>query len=142
VEYSAYTPELVVCMVDTILHLESIEAVGLVIHQIYKALLPAGKFIVSFRDLSYPPEGDNRFIPVKSEKDKLFTCFLEDAGNKVLVHDLVHIQENGQWTQKVSSYKKLKLKGGQMQELLEKTGFKVQQVETIRGLLHFIAIKS
>ncbi len=139
--FSLYNPELVVCMVDTLLHLQTAEVIQLLLKRIYAALLPGGRFICSFRDLSVLPQAEKRFIPVRSEKERIFTCFLEDAGNAVTVYDIVHVWKNQQWIQQVSSYKKLKITAAHMQHLLQQAGFASMQAETIKGLIHIIALK-
>jgi hypothetical protein len=74
------------------------------------ALAPGGRLVPSFRDLSRPPTGPDRFIPVRSDSETVTTCFLEDAGEHVVEHDLIHErQPDDTWSQQVSSYAKLKI---------------------------------
>src|SRR5688572_22849035 len=69
--------ELIVCMGDTITHLESIDQVVLLVQQISSHLEPGGKIVLSFRDLTKALQGDERFIPVKNDDSRILTCFLE-----------------------------------------------------------------
>ena len=45
-------PELVICMTDTIIHLESKDKVTLLFKKVFSTLEENGKFIITLRDLS------------------------------------------------------------------------------------------
>ena len=81
--------ELIVCMTDTILHLESKEKIISVFNKTYSSLENSGKFILTFRDLTNELTELDRFIPIKSDKNTIFTCFLEYETEKVKVHDII-----------------------------------------------------
>lgn len=51
--YSNYNPELIVCMGDTITHLDSLESIQKLIKNSYKILLKNGKLILTSRDLTF-----------------------------------------------------------------------------------------
>ena len=102
---TAASVELIVCMVDTLLHLPSIDAVKELLTKCYNTLVMSsskggGKLILSFRDLkTYELKGTDRFINVRNDENTIFTCFLEynnandddDDDDKVLVHDIIQI---------------------------------------------------
>ena len=69
--------ELVVCMVDTLLHLASQDVVEHLFDDVLTALEPGGTFIATFRDFSVAAEELDRFISVRSDRHTIFTCFLE-----------------------------------------------------------------
>jgi 2-polyprenyl-3-methyl-5-hydroxy-6-metoxy-1,4-benzoquinol methylase len=101
--------ELIVCMGDTLTHIKSFELVDTIIGEISQHLLPGGKVVLSFRDLTTALTGLQRFIPVKSDKTRILDCFLEYFEDYVMVHDILYEYSGGAWVQKVSAYPKLRL---------------------------------
>jgi SAM-dependent methyltransferase len=111
-EFTSHMParaDLILCMGDTLTHLQTKEQVATLMHRVAGALRPGGRFIATFRDYRRLPREASRFIPVRSDADRIHTCFLEEAGEHVLVHDVLHERTGDGWTMKVSSYKKLRL---------------------------------
>jgi len=132
--------ELIICMGDTITHLESITQVELLVAEISNHLSPGGKVILSFRDLVKNLNGDDRFIPVRSDENRIHTCFLEYFDTHVMVHDILHERHSGKWMQKVSSYPKLRMGVAQMELLLERE-FKILYSQCLKGMNYLIAQK-
>jgi 2-polyprenyl-3-methyl-5-hydroxy-6-metoxy-1,4-benzoquinol methylase len=124
-EIAKPSPELITCCGDTLAHLDSFAEVREIIHNIHTALQPAGKLILSFRDYSVPLEDTARFIPVKSEANRVFTCFLEYTPDKVRVTDLLYEFDNGRWSQKLSSYNKTRLTAAWVIQALTEAGFRL-----------------
>src|SRR6478609_8009881 len=91
--------ELIVCMGDTIAHLESVDQIRLLLERTFRCLGENGKLILSYRDYETELVDTQRFIPVKSDDSKILTCFLEFFTDKVKVTDLLHERINGQWVQ-------------------------------------------
>ncbi len=137
--YSDYKPSLIVCMGDTLTHLKSLYDLKKLINNIKKILSPEGKVILSFRDLSNELKGESRFIPVRSDDNTIFTCFLEYEKDFVNVHDIIHKKKNGEWIQKISSYIKLKLSLEQVKEYLELKGFSITYTNYLKGFVYIIA---
>lgn len=134
--------EVIVCMGDTITHLETREQVAALIGDAWKALVPGGRFIVTYRDLSQERTGLERFFIVQSDARRVFTCFLEYAPGHVRVHDLVHVQEpNGAWQFRKSAYAKLRLAQADLTAWLEAVGFRVAAHPEAGGLAALIATK-
>jgi hypothetical protein len=132
----AETPvELVVCMVDTLLHLESKAAVERLFEGIHAALAPAGRFFATFRDLSREVHDLDRFVPVRSDDDTLFTCFLEYEPEAVKVHDLLYRRAGEGWEFKKSYYRKLRLSEAWVVEALRSAGFGEVTSGRDRGLV-------
>jgi SAM-dependent methyltransferase len=102
-------PDLVLCMGDTLTHLESLDAVVTLSRSVARGLSPGGRFIATFRDYTRLPSGNARFIPVRSDENRILTCFLEEFPDHVMVHDILQERVNGTWVTKVSSYRKLRL---------------------------------
>lgn len=128
------TADVVVCMGDTLPHLPAKEQVAWLFSEVFGALRPTGQFVLSFRDLSAELRGVDRFIPVRSDADKIMTCFLEYGPDVVMVHDLVHIREGGSWKLLKSTYPKLRLSTNEVRRNLEDVGFEVYVQEAVRGM--------
>lgn len=136
--YLKNKPELIVCMGDTITHLNSQEEVFDLLQNVKKSLPEKGKFILSYREL-IPLQGAERFIPVKNDPEKILTCFLEYHENFVEVFDVFHLKTGDKWTQQVSSYKKLILPEQWMIEQLQKNDFTISSIQTNRGMKYILA---
>jgi SAM-dependent methyltransferase len=120
-------PELIVCMGDTLAHLPCMEAVNSLIADVVSALQPGGSFIASLRDYSGPPlTGVDRFIPIRSSSNRIFSCFLEFQGDKIHVHDLLQTREHGAWQLRVSRYQKLRLDYRYVAKMLGDHGMTVE----------------
>ena len=124
----------VVCMGDTLTHLGARDDVRALLARISVALSPGGRVVLSWRDLSAPPEGLDRFIPVRGDDERIMTCFLEDWGDTVLVHDLVHQRKGGVWQLRKSAYAKLKLSEDFVISTVEAAGLRVVHRRTSRGM--------
>ena len=139
--YSDYKPELIVCMGDTITHLDSLKSIQELIFNNYEILLKNGKLILTFRDLGFELNDEDRFIPVNSDNNRIFTCFLEYHPTHVKVFDIVYEKEKRRWIQKISSYKKLKISQELMKEYFEDAGFKIEFMGIENGLVTIIGVK-
>jgi SAM-dependent methyltransferase len=127
--------DLIVCMGDTLTHLSSLDDVTRLCEQIAQGLAPSGRFVATFRDYSLPATGDRRFIPVRSDADRILTCFLEASTDHVDVHDLIHEREGVHWSLKVSSYRKLKLAPARVEATLRTLGLSVRVEPGPRGMV-------
>ncbi len=134
--------ELIVCMTDTLLHLDSKATVCALFRKIFASLEENGRFIATFRDLSVELSALERFIPVKSDNSSIMTCFLEYEPETVKVHDLVYKKENDQWRCHKSFYRKLRLATDWVLEQLSEAGFKSIEMNNDQGLVSVIATKS
>ena len=132
--------ELMVCMTDTLLHLDSKESVSLLFGKVINALEANGRFIMTFRDLTYELKDTDRFLPVKSDERIIFTCFLEYEPETVKVHDIVYKRLNGEWHFFKSFYRKLRLSKEWVTDQLLQCGFKVDTTVE-KGLVTMIASK-
>ena len=133
--------ELIVCMTDTILHLDSKDTVSSLFPKIFNALELEGKFVITFRDLSYEMKDLDRFLPVRSDENTVFTCFLEYEPGTVKVHDIVHRKMNGEWNLLKSFYRKLRLSKRWVEEQLLECGFKIIVSDVDNGLITIIMSK-
>ena len=111
---------LIVCMGDTVTHLENLQQVELLIEEIANHLENQGKVIFSFRDLTAAIQHEARFIPVRSDENRILTCFLEYFSDHVLVHDILYEKQDGKWNQKIGAYPKLRFDAALIEALLTK----------------------
>jgi SAM-dependent methyltransferase len=132
-------PELVLCMGDTLTHLPDEESVERLIATVSERLAEGGRFVVTLRDYSAPLTGDRRFIPVRSDENRIFVCFLEYSDTRVRVNDILHEREGTQWKMSVSSYDKLRIMPEWLDDLLCRSGFAVTRNVNASGMLRFVA---
>ncbi|MES1242618.1 MAG: class I SAM-dependent methyltransferase [Acidobacteriota bacterium] len=140
--------DLILCMGDTLTHLPDRESVETLVALAAESLRPGGRFLSTFRDYTAALEGARRFVPVRSDDDRILTCFLEYAADHVEVHDLLqerqerHEGETAQWTLRVSSYRKLRLSPEWMADRLRAAGFGVRVEPGLSGMVRVLAIRS
>jgi 2-polyprenyl-3-methyl-5-hydroxy-6-metoxy-1,4-benzoquinol methylase len=134
--------ELILCMGDTLTHLENEEAVKKLIRLTEDRLLPGGRMILSFRDLTRELKGAERFFAVKSDAYRILTCFLEYFPDHVMVHDILHEKSGEHWIQKISAYPKLRLSEKAITILLEQAHLKIITSEIINRMICLVAEKS
>ncbi len=133
-------PTLIVCMGDTLTHLPSVESVAALFREAAHVLAPGGRIVLGFRDLAtHELKGAQRFIPVRSEPDRLFTCFLDYQRDWVEVNDLLYERVAGTWKFSTSSYRKLRLDAARVAALLATTGLVVEHSSTEQGLVRLLA---
>jgi SAM-dependent methyltransferase len=133
--------ELAVCMVDTLVHLESKAHVVALLTKVQRALEPGGRFVITYRDLSREALELDRFIPVRSDESTILTCFLEYEPETVKVHDLLYRKVDGHWTYAKSFYRKLRLAQGWVEERLRKAGFTLTEAVVERGFVTLVATR-
>ena len=133
--------ELIVCMGDTLTHLDSLAHVQSLLDNVYQALETNGRLILTFRDLSVELKELERFIPVKSEANLIFTCFLEYEKTHVKVHDIVYEKIAGQWLMKKSFYRKLRIPPEWTKEKLLMVGFEIETLDIQNGMVTMTARK-
>jgi SAM-dependent methyltransferase len=132
-------PAAILCMGDTITHLADRGDVASLIERARAALPPGGVFVLSFRDYSVPLVDDQRFIPVRSDTDRILTCFLEYEPEGVVVHDILHERTAQGWQTRVSHYRKLRLSPNALIASLESNGFSVRREAGMRGMVRLVA---
>ena len=140
--YLSAKPNLVVCLGDTLTHLDSLESVQALLKKISSNLASGGRLILTFRDYVGTELKDSaRFIPVRSTDERILTCFLEYCDNSVIVHDLVHERTPSGWQQRVSSYRKLRLNRDWVATILANHGISVVRHEIVRGMVTIVGEK-
>jgi SAM-dependent methyltransferase len=141
-EFRSALPEraqLILCMGDTLTHLETFEQVERLCEDVQLSLAAGGQFIATFRDYTSPAAGEKRFIPVRSDADRILTCFLEETPQHMIVHDLLHERRGEAWHLAVSSYRKLRLAPSDLERALSQLGLKVRCESGPRGMVRVTA---
>jgi SAM-dependent methyltransferase len=131
-----------VCVGDIIPHLPSTECITTLFKQVSALLVPDGKFVVSFRDLSEERYGLDRFVPIRSDSERIMMCFLEYEPDTVVVHDLIYIRQGEGWDLRKSYYRKLRLSVAWVLSQLEAQGFSVLSKEQAAGVWNVVASKA
>lgn len=140
-KYQNEKAELIVCMTDTLVHLESKGKVLALFNKVASALEEGGRFIITFRDLSSELSELDRFIPVRSDEHTVFTCFLEYEPETVKVYDIIYKKNIGGWDLNKSFYRKLRLSKGWVDSQLSSVGFNLVESTVDRGFVTVIATK-
>ncbi|KCZ47235.1 bifunctional 2-polyprenyl-6-hydroxyphenol methylase/3-demethylubiquinol 3-O-methyltransferase UbiG [Hyphomonas sp. CY54-11-8] len=124
----------IICMGDTLTHLEGASDVTALFCKISDTLAEGGQIVLSWRNLSTIPLGPDRFIPLRSNGERIMVCFLEDRGQTVMVHDLIHTRTADGWQFQCSAYPKLKLSPEWICDQLEAAGLSITHKKTFRGM--------
>ena len=135
------TVELVVCMGDTLTHLNTHQNIRQLLRRVYSALEIGGQVILTFRDLTSGLKGLDRFIPVRNDANTIFTCFLEYEKDYVKVHDIIYEQKDNQWELKKSVFNKLRISPQWAREILLDFGFKLETYDIHNRVVCIIAHK-
>jgi SAM-dependent methyltransferase len=138
-QYTDRTLDVILCMGDTLTHLPNRATVDDLLLKVSDSLRAGGKFIASFRDYTVPLVGIQRFIPVRSDTERVMTCCLEYGAEHVEVHDLLHERHGNDWQFKVSAYRKLRLDPGRVCAALESHGLSVRVEPGLSGMIRIVA---
>jgi SAM-dependent methyltransferase len=141
-EHLVEKAQLIVCLGDTLTHLEGKGDVVKLFEAVADALAPGGRFVATFRDYTRLPQGVRRFIPVRSDSSRIHTCFLEELPKHVAVHDLIHERAGAGWSMSVSAYRKLRLAPGAVREALNAAGLEAAIEPGPRGMVRITASAS
>jgi SAM-dependent methyltransferase len=142
--FSEYLPtderaDVILCMGDTLTHLETPDAIPVLSRTVAACLGPGGRFVATFRDYSRLPSGEARFIPVRADEHRILTCFLEEIGDYVQVHDLLHERVRDTWITRVSSYRKLRLEPEAVRQIFLAAGLRASVEPGPRGMVRLVA---
>jgi SAM-dependent methyltransferase len=99
----------IVCMGDTLTHLQSLDEVSQLLADAHQALMPGGLLVLTFRDLSIERSGLDRFLPIRADADRIMTCILEFETDHVVINDLIHVRDGESWSLHKSSFRKVRL---------------------------------
>jgi 2-polyprenyl-3-methyl-5-hydroxy-6-metoxy-1,4-benzoquinol methylase len=145
-EFRRFLPkqaQVIVCMGDTLTHLPAVSAVESLLAAVASSLAPGGVFATTFRDYAtLELTGEQRFILVRADAERIMTCFLEFKDHQVIVHDLLNEKEDGRWRQAISSYPKLRLAPEWVASTLSGLGFSVKRDTAPSGMVRIVAAKN
>jgi SAM-dependent methyltransferase len=132
--------DVILCMGDTLTHLPDAASVDSLFAAVAAALSPGGLFVATFRDyVSSPLQGDERFILVRADENRILTCFLEYSDETVLVHDVLHERVAAKWQLRLSSYSKLRLAPEWIVKALTSHGFSARREAGLGGMVRVVA---
>jgi SAM-dependent methyltransferase len=131
--------DLILCMGDTLTHLQSTRDVERLLRSVAEALRPDGRFVATFRDYRDLPMDERRFISVRSDSERIQTCFLEAMDERIRVHDIIHERVHDAWAMKVSSYEKLRLAPEAVLRAAERVGLRCCIEPGPRGMVMVVA---
>ena len=83
----------------------------------------------------------DRFLPVKSDENIIFTCFLEYETEAVKIHDIVYKKSQGKWKLFKSFYRKLRISKDWVDKKLLDSGFTKIDSKVEKGFVTAIAVK-
>jgi SAM-dependent methyltransferase len=132
--------DLVVCMGDTLSHLERAADLDRLFQGAVARLRPGGRFVLTFRDLSGELREIDRAIPVAASDDLVITCFLEYEPETVKVHDLIWFRHGDGWTFRKGMYRKLRLAAADVAARLEAAGFSVERHQAPAGMVALVGV--
>lgn len=127
--------QLFVCMGDTLFHLATHEDLIELLRTMYAAQPSGGRVVLSFRDGTTPASGDGRFLPVRSDADRVFTCFVEEVdADHLRIHDLVHVRSDTGFSQNLSSYTKIRIRTDWLVDQIVAAGYEPPKVSVEAGM--------
>ena len=126
----------IVCMGDTLSHLDSREGVRELIADAARSLRPEGTLVLGFRDLTSIP---SRFVLVHGDEARILTCVLEEQGEFVTVHDLLHERGEPGWHLSASSYRKVRLSPEAVRADVAGAGLEIVSLTAERGVVTIVA---
>jgi SAM-dependent methyltransferase len=135
------TLDAILIMGDTLTHLPERSAVQQLFALAAASLRAHGRFIATFRDYTLPLLGNERFILVRSDDQRILSCFLEYGDDWVEVHDVLLERAASGWQQRVSAYRKLRLSPEWVVMQLRAAGFSVQREAGLSGMVRIIATR-
>jgi SAM-dependent methyltransferase len=135
------TVGLVVCMGDTLSHLESDADVARLFDGVAARLAVGGLLVLTFRNLSTELADLDRVIPLHASDELVMTCFLEYEPSTVKVHDLVWVREPDGWHFRKGVYRKLRLSPPVVATRLERAGFAVQRHQAPAGMVALVGVR-
>ncbi len=135
--------DVILCMGDTLTHLPDHSSVQRLFQDAAASLMPGGMFVATFRDyVSAELADEARFIPVRSDAERILTCFLEYKDTTVIIHDLLYRHDGGAWRLHAGSYAKLRLAPLWVMEQLSSLGLAVVREAGPGGMIRIVARKA
>lgn len=106
-------------------HLPSSESVIALIDRVATSLSRGGTFVLTYRDLTQPLDGLDRFVPIRSDDERIMLCVLDVASPEaVTVSDLIYTRSADAWELHKSSYSKLRISPEWLRNELQRAGLR------------------
>lgn len=131
----------ILCMGDTLTHLSSREDVDELLALAARSLDPGGILVLTFRDYTTALQGEERFIPVRSDDERILTCFLDFDESTLAVHDILHERTQGTWKTRVSAYQKLRIAPQALAATMHELRLNVRTEAGPRGMVRLVAVR-
>ncbi|TGJ99589.1 class I SAM-dependent methyltransferase [Leptospira semungkisensis] len=138
--YKGEAPEILLCMGDTITHLESEKEWEALVELWSSFLKPGSLLFLGYRDLSYGTPGEKTGFVVRAEESQIFSCILSFGKEKTEVTDVFHYKNENHWDMAMSSYNKLVLPIDRILQTLSIHKFELQKQDEKRGM-RFLLLK-
>ncbi len=132
---------LILCLGDTLPHLESEQQVDALLDACKRSLAPGGVLALTFRDYSQERRPSECLIRVREDSERSLTCALEFEPDRVRVTDILHEWRDGRWIESRSTYSKLRLAPDALRAKLRARGFALETDEFAGGLATLIALR-
>ena len=132
--------DLAVCMGDTLSHLEREADLSRMFRGVAGRLVPGGRLVLTFRDLSGELRDLDRVIPLCAWDDLVMTCFLEYGPSTVKVHDLIWVRQPDGWRFRKGTYRKVRLAPDGVTARLAEAGFTVERHEAPAGMVALVGV--
>jgi SAM-dependent methyltransferase len=99
----------ILCVGDTLTHLETHEAVNRLVVDAAQRLAPEGVLVFEFREQPQTMSANDSVFTVRSDRDRIMQCVLRFEPDRVWVTDVVHEWDGQAWHTMKSTYPKLRL---------------------------------
>jgi len=132
--------DVILCLGDTLTHLESTDRVQRLLASAVRHLHPEGRLAIGYRDSSeFQAEGVARFVPVASDHERSMHCLLEPIDASYLrVTDIVtEVTAAGPRT-RLSDYRKLRIARATLIGWAGDAGLRLQSEHVERGMTSLV----
>jgi SAM-dependent methyltransferase len=139
--WSGLYPGLIVCIGDSLTHLDSLQEAGDLVRQCYSELNPGGRLVLSLRDYSSLLAGTVDCIPVRRDDYRIFLCKVRYLETTVTVEDILYSRTGGSWRRDAGTYSKIRIPPEYLARIVLTAGFTLQFCEVRDGIITIIAMK-
>jgi SAM-dependent methyltransferase len=139
--WSVRHPGLIVCMGDSLTHLDTLQEAGDLVRQCFLELDPGGRLVLSVRDYSSQPAGTADCIPVRRDDNRIFLCKIRYHETTVTVEDILYSRTGCSWRRDTGTYTKIRIPPLFLAQIVRTAGFTLQSSEVRDGIITIIAMK-
>jgi hypothetical protein len=139
--WSGLHPGLIVCMGDSLTHLDSQQEAKDLVRRCFSELDSGGRLVLSLRDYSSRPAGAIDCIPVRRDDNRIFLCRLMYLETTVTVEDILYSRTDGSWLRNSGTYAKIRIPPEYLARIVRQAGFSRLSCEVRAGIVTLIAVK-